>query len=73
MYVCVCNAVTDRQIRTAVRGGATTVQALQDELAVGTCCGTCLPCVCEILAETRCREVPAVSTADLGTPLPAFA
>jgi bacterioferritin-associated ferredoxin len=43
MIVCVCKAVSERQIRTAVKGGATSLRDLTRELGVGTCCGKCLP------------------------------
>ncbi|MEO7208738.1 MAG: (2Fe-2S)-binding protein [Steroidobacteraceae bacterium] len=43
MIVCVCKAVSDRQIRSAVRGGATSLRDLTRDLGVGTCCGKCLP------------------------------
>jgi len=41
MYVCVCHAVTDKDIRKlsiAVRGSLFDVQ---NELPVGSCCGRC--------------------------------
>jgi bacterioferritin-associated ferredoxin len=41
--ICVCKAVSDRHIRTAVRAGANTLRDLTRELGVGTCCGKCLP------------------------------
>jgi len=43
MIVCVCKAVSDRQIRNAVKGGASNLRDLARELGVGTCCGKCLP------------------------------
>jgi bacterioferritin-associated ferredoxin len=43
MIVCVCKAVSDRQIRSAVRDGATSLRDLTRDLGVGTCCGKCLP------------------------------
>jgi bacterioferritin-associated ferredoxin len=43
MIVCVCKAVSDRQIRQAAKCGATRVRDLARELGVGTCCGKCLP------------------------------
>jgi bacterioferritin-associated ferredoxin len=43
MIVCVCKAVSDRQIRAAVKGGATCLRDLTRDLGVGTCCGKCLP------------------------------
>lgn len=41
MYVCVCNAVTEKQVRQSVADGARTLEDLQVELGVATCCGTC--------------------------------
>ena len=43
MIICVCKAVSDRHIRSAVRGGASSLRDLTRELGVGTCCGKCLP------------------------------
>jgi bacterioferritin-associated ferredoxin len=43
MIVCVCKAVSDRQIRVAVKGGASSLRDLTRELGVGTCCGKCVP------------------------------
>jgi bacterioferritin-associated ferredoxin len=43
MIICVCKAVSDRHIRSAVKGGATHLRDLTRELGVGTCCGKCLP------------------------------
>lgn len=41
MYICVCNAVTERQVRACVAEGATTLEDLQIDLGVAMCCGTC--------------------------------
>ncbi len=43
MIVCVCKAVSDRQIRAAVKDGANSLRDLTRDLGVGTCCGKCLP------------------------------
>lgn len=40
MYVCVCNAVTDK--------------AIQGELSVGTCCGRCKSFACQLI--DQCLE-----------------
>lgn len=42
MYVCICNGVTDKQIRRAISRGARSVEALHDELGVASQCGGCL-------------------------------
>jgi bacterioferritin-associated ferredoxin len=41
MYVCVCSAVTDKDIRKAVDRGACSLLDVQNELPVGACCGRC--------------------------------
>jgi bacterioferritin-associated ferredoxin len=52
MIVCVCKAVSDRQIRTAVKGGANSLRDLTRELGIGTCCGKCLPEAKSALADS---------------------
>lgn len=44
MYVCVCNAVTERDIHHAVKNGATTVKHLKESLSVSADCGSCASC-----------------------------
>jgi len=56
MYVCVCQAVTDRQVREAAREGHATVRALRDYLGVAADCGKCARCAHDILRE--CRQCP---------------
>jgi len=41
VYVCICNAVTERDIRDAIEGGARGLEDLRDRLLVATCCGAC--------------------------------
>lgn len=42
MYICICNAVTDRDVRDAVlRDGARRLDQLEELLLVGTGCGKC--------------------------------
>jgi bacterioferritin-associated ferredoxin len=49
MYVCICAAVSDRQIKQAARDGASTVEDLAAHLGVGTGCGCCREMAQEIL------------------------
>ena len=53
MYVCICNAVTDREIADAVGKGAVTMAHLEDTLLVGTCCGKCRDKASECLERLR--------------------
>jgi bacterioferritin-associated ferredoxin len=55
MYVCMCNAVTDREIRNAVALGARTLADLKSTLGVATCCGRCADCAHGIVRDA-CAE-----------------
>lgn len=41
MYVCLCQAVTDSQIRRAVDNGAHSLKAVREQTGVASCCGKC--------------------------------
>ena len=45
MFVCLCKAVTDHQIRDAVDTGVSSFEDMQDHLSVSTVCGGC---ACEV-------------------------
>ena len=49
MYVCICNGVTDRQIREAAASGVRSVAELTMRTGCGATCGTCLETAAEIL------------------------
>ena len=51
MYVCICQAITDRQIERAVDAGIDSVDALRDTLGVASCCGSCETTAEAIVAE----------------------
>lgn len=53
MYVCLCNAVTERQVRECAEGGACSLDELAASLGVGAGCGRCRECAAQVLAETR--------------------
>ena len=53
MYVCVCNAITDKQIRKAAKAGVTDLYGLQRQLGVATGCGSCKDVASEILRESH--------------------
>ena len=50
MYVCICNAVTEREIARAIERGAHTLAQLTETLGVGTGCGKCLDAAASFLA-----------------------
>ena len=41
MYVCLCEAVSDREIEDAIRTGCNTVEDLKATCRAGTSCGSC--------------------------------
>jgi bacterioferritin-associated ferredoxin len=53
MYVCICNAITDTQIREAAEAGVKDLVSLQARLGVATNCGSCEEMACAILCENR--------------------
>ena len=63
MYVCLCNGITDREIRSAVALGARSLADLQASLGVATACGRCASCACSMMAE-QCAETAAVAGGD---------
>lgn len=70
MYVCICNGVTDREIRAAVGRGARRLEDLSRELGVATGCGSCACAANELLSEA---PAPSASHAGPRQSLPADA
>lgn len=54
MYVCICAAVSDRQIASAVAAGADSMEKLGLELGVGTGCGCCRETAQRMLDSRAC-------------------
>ena len=53
MYIGVCKAVTDKQIREAAKSGAEDLWDLRRDLGVGSGCGSCKDMASKILSESR--------------------
>jgi len=53
MYVCLCNAVTERQIREVVERGARSLDDVQRCLPVATSCGCCEQTAQELITSPR--------------------
>jgi bacterioferritin-associated ferredoxin len=53
LYVCICNAVTEREMHAAIDAGATTIKALNRQLGVGAQCGACVGCAKACLAKRQ--------------------
>ncbi len=53
MYICICNAVTDRQILEAAAEGAGSLNELMQKTGCGSCCGCCQDEVETLLHQAR--------------------
>jgi bacterioferritin-associated ferredoxin len=56
MYVCICNGVTDHQIREAAASGVRSVAELTMRTGCGASCGTCLETASGILETSRAER-----------------
>jgi len=68
MYVCICAAVSDREIKQAVREGACSLDQLAVCLGVGTGCGCCREMAQEILIEAAVTLHPVREMSRLAMP-----
>ncbi|MBB1115796.1 (2Fe-2S)-binding protein [Stenotrophomonas sp. W1S232] len=62
MYVCICNGVTDHQIRQAAEQGVASVAELTMRTGCGATCGSCLEMASDLLEKAR-------NTSPLGLPV----
>lgn len=61
MYVCICNAIRERDLRTAARTCPGDADAVYESLDRRPICGQCLDEAAEILIDERSRaRVPAI-------------
>ena len=56
MFICICSAVSERQVIKAVADGAQTLEDLQVDLGVAMCCGRCAETASEYLPGGRAAE-----------------
>ena len=64
MIVCSCRLISDREVRSAVQGGATSLNDLADRLGAGTGCGGCLPALEDVLEEAQEQTALSPISAD---------
>lgn len=66
MYVCICNGVTDHQIRQAADAGCQTMAELTMRTGAGASCGSCIEMATALLRESlavRELELPLLRLA----------
>jgi bacterioferritin-associated ferredoxin len=59
VYICICNAITQRQVEESARAGVRSVEELTSTLGVGAGCGRCRECAKDLLREacsSLCRQ-----------------
>ena len=64
MYICICNAVTEREIRGAVDLGCRNMTELRRDLGVASCCGKCEPDARRILGTCAARQAGMAACGD---------
>jgi len=60
VYVCLCNGVTDREIRQVAEAGCRTLSELTMRTGCGACCGSCVETASQLLDEVHAAQ-PAAS------------
>ncbi|MFJ4191574.1 bacterioferritin-associated ferredoxin [Kitasatospora sp. NPDC089509] len=63
MYVCMCHAVTEAQVKTAIDAGATTPREIAKGCKAGTDCGSCVRRIQALLGEHGARPCPTARLA----------
>jgi len=59
VYVCICNGITDHDIRQAAEAGCDSMAELTMRTGAGACCGSCVDMASDLLNQTRAlRELP---------------
>lgn len=58
MYVCICNAVTEKMIREAAQSGVRSVAELTMRTGCASTCGSCADLAADILHEARATASP---------------
>ncbi len=72
MYICVCHAISDRQIREAVDRGAESLCEVQSYLPVASCCGRCEDSAREVI-ESHVESTTPVAPKRPDSRIPALA
>ena len=75
MIVCVCKAISDRQLKASIAAGNDSFDALQFEHGVAMCCGRCEDAVHDVLAgrEIGCSRADRSQTSPVASPVVFYA
>jgi bacterioferritin-associated ferredoxin len=53
LYICLCNAITEKAVRDCAAKGNCSLEQLASELGVGAGCGRCRECAHDLLRDLR--------------------
>jgi bacterioferritin-associated ferredoxin len=71
MYVCLCNGVTDHEIRQVAEAGCRTLSELTMRTGCGASCGSCVEMATHLLDEVHAaRPLPSAALSVAVLPLP---
>lgn len=65
MYLCICHAVTDEDVREHVQAGASSAEEVGDICGAGTGCGSCLDRLDDLVATAMPERCPLRALAGL--------
>ncbi|HMU66395.1 MAG TPA: (2Fe-2S)-binding protein [Cellvibrionaceae bacterium] len=65
MYVCLCHAVTERQVAEAIEKGARCIKDLRAQLSITATCGKCASCARECIQNKVGKLAQASTQNDL--------
>lgn len=71
MYVCVCLAVTESEVRAAIEGGATTRELVTQHCRAGGDCGSCHGMIEQMIEDHLEDQLAAERPSISGCPTPA--
>ena len=57
LYVCICKAVSDRDIKEAVANGAEDLLTIQSRLGAATGCGSCAEYTTQVINEALAHKL----------------
>ena len=64
MYICICNAVTERQVRECAGRGCHSLDQLAFETGLGVGCGRCKEFAADLLDDLQCEAQTSHSQQD---------
>jgi bacterioferritin-associated ferredoxin len=71
MYVCVCLAVTESEVRTAIEAGATTREVVTQHCRAGGDCGACHGMIHQMIEDHLEEQLEGARPSVSGCPPPA--